>query len=142
MLALNFENLINSICLVLPFLEMPRRLIQTKTSFKFFKKVTLLKRNNSRTFKSRSCVNLVFQFVCHWYNLLRQMFFRLLLNTKALLFMKVYHYTEGFFIQPPCCCTLWKKCQEQPLEVFYKKVLLKNFQTTLLKSHFDMSVLL
>ena len=97
MLALNFENLINSICLVLPFLEMPRRLIQMKTSFKFFKKVTLLKRNNSRTFKSRSCVNLVFQFVCHWYNLLRQIIFRFLLNTKALLFMKVYHYTEGFF---------------------------------------------
>ena len=55
--------------------------------------------------------------------------------------MKVYHYTEVFYNRH-VVALFEKSVRSSHWKCFIKKVLLKNFQTTLLKSHFDMSVLL
>ena len=72
-----------------------------------------LKRNDSQTFKSGCCKNPFLQCARYWYNLLRWMFYILCDNSKALLSVEVYHYSEIFEV--PCCCFLWSQCFQRSL---------------------------
>ena len=75
-------------------LEMQKRTRTDQSIPRIF--LLCLKRNVPQTFKSGSCKNPFLQCVCYCYNLLQWMFFILCDNWKALLFMKVCHYSEIF----------------------------------------------
>ena len=53
-----------------------------------------LKRNVPQIFKSSSCIKVFLKCVCHWYNLLWQMFFISCDNWKLLFFIQIYCYPE------------------------------------------------
>ena len=114
------------------FVFLPVKMTQTNQSIPLVF-LLCLKRNDAQTFKSGTCKNPSPQCVCYWYNLYRWMFFILCVNWKALLFVKVYCYSETF--EAPCCflwshcferspcCFLWSHCFERsPYFMYYSTV--------------------
>ena len=83
--------LTSSIYLVFLPLEMQERLKQTKVYHTFF---TLSEKKRPTNLQKWQHKNPFFQCVCHWYDLLRWMFFIPCNNWKTLLSIAVYCYPE------------------------------------------------